>query len=808
MPFYAEILGAPRAMCCMGCQLAGQSIVEAGLSQYYLDRQSISRLAPLPEDFYVYNHKDIQAQFVYSEAGQQVAELSVIGLRCAACSWLIESRLQGMAGVGLCQVNLTQSRARITWQEAQVSIGEILTAINRLGYEARPYRQDTHEASMKKNNKALLLRLGVAAIGAMQAMMFSIGVYFGDYSGIAGEHREFLRLVAMIVSVPVVFYAAVPFFAGAQAALRAKKITMDVPVSIAIVLTFVASSYAVWQNTGETYFDSVAMFVFFLLAGRYIEHTARLKAASLASDLLTVTPKLTLKLGHDPALLQAVLDNDTALPQALQDNETRLCQAVGAGVKVHHVAAGDIVQVGAGEELLADGLLLSAQASVSQSLLTGEGELVAKYRGDKLLGGSQNDVQPFIMLVTSIQENSELALIDRLVSRSLSEKPEVALEADRMARWFVGRVLLLALIVFVGWWWIDPSQAIWATVAVLVATCPCALSLATPIALTVATNRLAFYKLLATRGYTIPTLAKVTHVAFDKTGTLTTGTPTLLHIATDVQKGDCLALAAALESGSHHPLAKSLTLAAKQLHLPVLHDCEHYAGGGVAGSIGEVRYRLGHKDFAKADSVPNFAKYGANMAIVLTSEQNGVVETLAWFYFNDVLRQDVKAMLDNLQTRGITPLILTGDPSANAEQLGKTLAVTTFIGLTPKQKVAHIQQLQKTGAVVLMVGDGINDAPVLAAADVSIALASGTDLAQVASDAVLLEGELQAVTQALTVASTTTKIIRQNLRWAFAYNSLIILPAALGYVPPYLAALGMSLSSLLVVLNALRIKYS
>ena len=277
-PFFTMIFDKPRPMCCLGCQLAAQSIVEAGLSQYYLDRREISPTASLPEaiNFDAYNHADIKEQFVYAENGGSTAELSVTNLKCSGCTWLIETRLRSLDGVRACQVNLTQQRMRVNWDDGVLSIGEILKTVHSVGYDAKPYRQDTHEAMLKRQNQQMLIRLGIAALGAMQAMMFSIGMYFGAYSGILVEHRDFLRYVSLFVSVPVFFYSGVPFFMSAYHALCARQINMDVPVSIALILTFFASLYATIIGAGETYFDSVSMFIFFLLAGRYIEHNARL----------------------------------------------------------------------------------------------------------------------------------------------------------------------------------------------------------------------------------------------------------------------------------------------------------------------------------------------------------------------------------------------------------------------------------------------------------------------------------------------------------------------------------------------------
>ena len=900
-PFYADILGKSREMCCMGCQLASQSIVEAGLEQYYLDRSEINRTASLPTQLTrleAYDHDEIKSQFVYAQDGLSVAELSVNNLRCAACTWLIESRLYEIDGINKCQVNLTNQRMRVIWDESKLPISRILAIINEIGYEAKPYRQDTHEAMLAKHNNKMLLRLGIAALGAMQAMMYAVALYFGEYSGMLILQRDFLRWVSLFVSIPVFFYAGIPFFTSAWSAVRARQVNMDVPVSIALIVTFFASLYATITGNGQTYYDSVSMFIFFLLAGRYIEHNARLKAATMANDLVVVEPVLVQKIAEnkgDAALilqqLQQNVSNKTdtsAINQAVHETgaDSAISAAVSAPTKytpnfmqsmdanVHQITnriaqdwqqtsrqpdllkpdllkpvygaeqkqmvtaqslqVGDIIMVEAGSEIISDGILLSPTATVSQSLLTGEGDLIIKTQGDYIVGGAQNDSQPFEMLVTALPEDSQIGLIDRLMNRAMSEKPKLAQQADKLARWFVARILVLSALVFIGWYFVDPSQAIWATVAVLVATCPCALSLATPIALTVSTNRLASYGFLTTRGHTLQTLAEITHVAFDKTGTLTYGKPNLLNIeliksfsqdenddssALPLQKDRFLAIAAALEVGSRHPIAHALLTAAYQLHLPPTQALLHYPAGGVEAMIDGVLYRIGHVDFAldkgatgaKADNdlTIDLLSQRASSAVVLscqTSSSSGW-QALACFYFSDKVRDNARSMLDTLKGLGIESVMLTGDPSPQALVMAETLGMqAAYNGLSPTDKVNHIQQLQAQGSVVLMVGDGINDAPVLAAADVSTSIAGAADLAQVSSDSIILNGQIEAITAAKRIADKTERIIKQNFRWALAYNSIVLLPAAFGYVPPWLAAIGMSLSSLFVVLNALRLK--
>lgn len=900
-PFHAEILGKSREMCCMGCQLASQSIVEAGLEQYYLDRSEINRTASLPTQLNrleVYDHDEIKSQFVYAQDGLSVAELSVNNLRCAACTWLIESRLDELDGIRQCQVNLTSQRMRVIWDESKLPISRILAVINEIGYEAKPYRQDTHEAMLARHNNQMILRLGIAALGSMQAMMYAVALYFGEYSDMLVFQRDFLRWVSLFVSTPVFFYAAIPFFTSAWSAIRARQVNMDVPVSVALIITFFASLYATVTGQGETYYDSVSMFVFFLLAGRYIEHNARLKAATMANDLVVVEPVLVQKIAENKAAARQIMqqleqnvltqvsiekkNTDTinpidelsvnganlqstasVMPNFMQSMDANVYQITSQIAQdwqqtrhqssamsqpdsleekqmmtAHSLQVGDIIMIEAGSEIISDGILLSPTATVSQSLLTGEGDLILKTQGDYIVGGAQNDSQPFEMLVTALPEDSQIGLIDRLMNRAMSEKPKLAQQADKLARWFVARILVLSVLVFVGWYIVEPSQAIWATVAVLVATCPCALSLATPIALTVATNRLASYGFLTTRGHTLQTLAEITHVAFDKTGTLTYGKPNLLNIeltashneivlnctdkyrnlTTSAQKDEVLAIAAALEVGSRHPIAHALLTAAYQLHLPATQNLQHYPAGGVEAMIDGILYRIGHIDFA-LDGINNtksgqdlsidLEMHRASSAVVLSCQRNQSAswQALACFYFNDKVRDSAKAMLDTLKASNIEAVMLTGDPSHQALVMAQNLGMQyAYNGLSPTDKVNHIQQLQAKGAVVLMVGDGINDAPVLAAADVSTSIAGAADLAQVSSDSIILNGQIEAITAAKRIADKAERIIKQNFRWALIYNGVVLIPAALGYVPPWLAAIGMSLSSLFVVLNALRLK--
>lgn len=778
-PLQAMILGAPRAMCCLGCQLAAQSIVEAGLDSYYLDRTQLSRTAPLPEGLALLGAFDqpvLQEAFVFHEQGLACTELSLGGVRCAACGWLIEKKLLQLEGVAQVSVNLTSQRLQVRWNEARQPVSRLIEQVERLGYRARPFRQDTHGALLAQESRQMLMRLGVAGLGAMQAMMYAVAVYLGDYTGMDAQIRDFFHWVGLVVSLPVFLYAGQPFYRSAWSALRARSLNMDVPVSIALIITFVASSYATLTRSGEAYFDSVSMFIFFLLAGRFVELKARQRASQTAHDLMTIEPMVVDRLEADGQV---------------------------TAVAAHQLQVGEQFRVAAGALIPCDSEVVAGAGPVSEALLTGESRPVPKQAGDSVLGGSQNYDQPLQLRVLRPVQGSQQAVLDRLMSRALAERSPVAQQADRMARWFVARVLVLAVAVFAVWWWVDPSRALWATLAVLVATCPCALSLATPITLTTGTRRLAELGVVVTRGHVIETWPQVSHVLMDKTGTLTSGEPVLIQQKNLMEGADWLQVATALEQGSSHPLARAFRRAAGKALLPEVDALEHVVGSGVTGRIEGVRYRLGHVAFGGQVSA---AAAQDTLGTVLFRQQGEDWQAVAEFGFDDQLRPDAAATVQALQAQGVQVWMLSGDPGEAPQQIGTALGLDRVQGgLLPEDKVAAVKALQAQGHTVLMVGDGVNDAPVLATANLSVSMASGTDLAKISADVVLLGDRLEGLSVGRRVARKSHQIIQQNLRWAVVYNLAALVPAALGYVPPWLAAIGMSLSSLAVVLNALRL---
>ncbi len=787
--FPVRIEGAEHGTCCRGCQAIAQTIADNGLGAYYRNRTAAppsGRGADLvPAELAAYDLPEVQRNFVCGDAADEdmrEAALLIDGVTCAACVWLIEQRLSRVPGVRDALLNYSTRRARVRWDARATSLSRILGAVAALGYEAHPYDRARAEARLSRERSVLLWRLFIAGFGMMQVMMYAFPVYVAE-GAMTGDIEQLMRIASLVLTLPVALWSAMPFYAGAWRDLRSGRAGMDVPVSLGIVIAFAASMWATWTASGEVYFDSVSMFVFLLLGARFLEMEARTKAMQTQEQLARMTP---------------------ATAERLTGNAAGGTERVAAA----SLQAGDLLRVRPGDAIPADGVVVEGVSAADEALLTGESRPVAKRPGDLLTGGAVNLEGVLTMRVTRVGEETVLAGIVRLMDRAQTEKPRIAQAADRVAQWFVAGLLVLTVAAFAVWWQIDPARALWVAVAMLVVTCPCALSLATPAALTAATGAAYRGGVLITRGSALETLAQATHVVFDKTGTLTTGRMSLTGVTLlgPDSRDQCLAYAAALESWSEHPVGRGLAQAAPGAH-PVAAGVQTFAGEGVEGAVGGRLLRIGRPQFVAGlhgQALPGELDFAPDaVSVVALGDARGWI---ALFMLDDVLRHEAPAVIRALTDAGVRVSLLSGDRPQRARHAAAELGIEECRGgATPADKLAYVRDLQSRGAIVAMVGDGVNDAPVLAQAQVSIAPGGGTPLAQVNADIILMGDRLDALVQTLLGSRRALRVIRQNLAWAVAYNAIALPLAIAGMVTPLVAAIGMSASSLVVVVNALRL---
>ncbi|WOC77476.1 heavy metal translocating P-type ATPase [Stutzerimonas frequens] len=777
--FQARVLGETRALCCPGCQAVAEAIVKGGLESYYQHRSDTAvnpQALPqeLGEELALYDRQDVQQPFVQHQGDLASTSLMIEGISCAACGWLIERHLRNVRGVAEASLNLSNHRLNVRWSDSELPLSELLAELRRIGYAAHPYRADEAAERLANENRRSLRQLGVAGLLWMQVMMATMATWPEFNLDLSESFFVTLRWTALLLTTPIVFYCCTDFFKGALRDIRTRHLTMDVSVSLAIGGAYVAGIWSTITGQGELYFDAVGMFALFLLAGRYLERRARERTAAATAQLVNLLPASCLRLdaqGHSSRILLSELQ------------------------------LGDQVLVQPGGLIPADGTIVSGQSSVDESLLTGEYLPLPRGAGDAVTAGTLNVEGPLTIEVQALGDDTRLSAIVRLLERAQADKPKLAELADRVAQWFLLVVLVVAIVVGLVWWQIDPQRAFWIVLALLVATCPCALSLATPTALTTATGTLHKLGLLLTRGHVLEGLNQIDTVVFDKTGTLTEGRLTLsaIHPLGALDADACLALAAALENRSEHPIARAFGRAP----LPA-ESVETVPGLGLVGSVDGRVLRIGQPSFvAEGYGNPPPSIPGEMGQWLLLGDDHG---PLAWLVLDDRLRDDAPALLDACRGRDWKTLLLSGDSSPMVGQIAAELGIDQAEGgLTPAAKLARLQALQAQGHRVLMLGDGVNDVPVLAAADISVAMGSATDLAKTSADAVLLSNRLGSLAQSFEVARRSRRIIIENLVWASLYNGLILPFAAIGWVTPLWAALGMSASSLLVVLNALRL---
>ena len=850
--------------------------------------------------------------------GTTAVTLTVESMRCAGCAWLVERLLASTPGVTTATVDFPLRRAEVHFNTRTTRLHTLLETLAKAGYRATPYTVHAEEAAIESERRARIRGLGISALFGMQVMLLSIALYASDwYGGMDAGFEQLFRWLSMMLTVPVLVWPGRTFFTGTAAALRAKRLTMDVPVALGLSIAFLGSAFATVTGEGDVWFDSVVMFVTLLSGARYLELLARRRATAAIRALARSAPLVAtrVRVGRTGNETEMQLEDDSACHGGDgRDHDDAGTERIPAAA----LRPGDRVRVRPGEVVPTDGTIRSGHSAFDESLLTGESNPVARSTGSRVLAGSINGSGAVEVEVTSAGDATVLGGVLRQAEQAARERPAIAQLADRAAAWFIGGVLVLAAGVAIGWLVHDPARMIPVLVSVLVVTCPCALSLATPAAMTAALGALARAGLIATRANAVERLALATHCLADKTGILTEGRFRLQSVTTfaDISEPRCLALAAALERYATHPAASALVAAADGAgdEEPVIGDMdtagdeEPVAGvvdavgdeepvarvmdaagtvgqeraightnagesvpshadraapeveepgthtGGAEGRIDGIRYAVGSPEFvARTCGVGSaaFSVSGTGDDTFPSSPQGRTPETaaptaasvgigasgprvpggnkgddgtgenddgathvflaregalLARFVLADTLRADAIELVEGLRKRGIETTIASGDSAAAVQRAARELGVAHHLaGLSPQDKLDEAARLAASGERVLMLGDGVNDAPALAGAHVSVAMGRGAAAAAARADAVLIGDDPGRLLTALDIARNARRIVKQNLAWALGYNLVALPLAAAGAVPPWAAAIGMSLSSLAVAANALRL---
>ncbi len=793
--YEAALGGLPRYFCCAGCLAIAQTIHGQGLEAFYARRiplgQKPDDLGQLtdqvPEALLAYDDPVLMDRFTRASseyAGEVETTLRLEKIRCAACVWLNEQHLKRLFGVKDVQINYVTQRATVRFNPNEVHLSALLHSVEQIGYEAWPFEPSMSADLAKKERRHLLMRLGVAVLGMMQVMMYAWPTYTGA-EDLLVEQELLLGWTSWALTVPVVLYSAGPMFVVAWHSIRnfpkTGMLGMDVPVSLAIALAFIAGTISLVLGVGESYFDSITMFIAFLLGARYLELLARQDAQGGAEALAKQLP--------------STCDRFEDYPNA----------DLTKSVPVVRCVVGDVLRISPGDVIPVDGVLLSGEASLNEAILSGESRSVSKKVGDVLYAGSHNIVSPIVMRITALGQGTRIAGIASLLDKALLAKPQVVGLAEKWAGYFVVFLMAAAGLTAIAWYFLDPLKAWETAVAVLVASCPCALSLATPAAMAAAQGAITKLGLLVVRGHVMETLAKATDLVIDKTGTLTTGHPelkTILALRSGYTEQQVLAIAAAMESGQKHPLGLAILEAAeKQQIQPVILNQAPVSelGKGLHSGI----YQLGARQWLNLEPI-SIDQENEQASLIYLKDDQGL---LAVFALLDTPRPGAMEFIQQVQARGIQVHLLSGDDQQTVAWWARYFGIEDHRGgALPEDKFLFSEALQKEGKVVWAVGDGVNDAPFLAKANISVAVGSGAPLAQAGADAVLTTESLKPLSQALDLADKTKTIMRQNLIWAFVYNVLAIPIAMMGLVNPWIAGIGMSLSSLAVTLNAWRLR--
>ena len=742
-----------------------------------------------PKDIDIYDFDEVQQEFTSCAGDERSIHLLVEGIHCAACVWLIERGLKKAPGVLSAEVNLATKRLHLKWDNSKSRLSDLIKALVRIGYSAVPYDPESAEGAIKKTNRAMLFRLFFAGFAAMNMMWIAIALYSGANQD---EFRSFFHWMGLVLATPTLLYSGYPFFKGAAGGIRAGHLTMDLPIVLGLSVTFAYSLYVTLTNNqhGEVYFDTVTNLTFVILIGRYLEGMFRHQALSATKRLMELQPRVAM---------------------VIKDGAEKM-------TPIRAVMLGDHVMVKPGYTVPVDGVVLEGHSAVDEAMLSGESVPVRKQAGDTVSAGTLNTTGALLVEVRSQMQDTTLSKIIRLVEEAQSSKAPIQRLADTIVPWFVLVTLLCACLTFFIWNAQDFEVALMAATSVLIITCPCALGMATPMSIAVASGLGAKHGILVKNGLVLETLSKVTHFVFDKTGSLTEGKMSVARseIASGVNAQEMIAKAAAAERYSEHSAARALVKLAEREELAYrtieVSGFRATAGLGIAATVDGMEIRLGSASWLTQSGV-KLDEGLQKHAHELESQAMSCVymacagRHVAIFGLADQLRGDAQQLVDALREAGIGMTLLSGDRRPVAEAIARQLGGMEVIAeVMPQDKDQVIQRLQQRGEIVAMVGDGVNDAPALIRANVGIALGSGTDVSLDSADIVLMHNELSKVLQATQLSQRTLLTIKQNIGLSFVYNIIMVPLAMMAKVSPLVAAITMPISSLIVIGNAARIR--
>jgi Cu2+-exporting ATPase len=787
-----SIAGEQQQFCCPACEAVCVAIYDGGLEGFYQRTPDGTPLAPPPEtpkELALYDLDDVQAEYVDSLGREREINLLLEGIHCAACVWLIERSLATLSGIKSAKVNLSGKRLTVAWDNEETQLSKVIQHLSQVGYAAVPYDPEVAEGSIKKQNRAMLLRMAFAGFCMMNLLWVSIALYSGADQG---EFRDMFHWIGFALATPTLLYSGYPFLKGALTGLRRWHLTMDLPIAIGASVTYFYSVYVTvtQSTTGHVYFDTVVNFIFVILVGRYLEAMSKRQAVASTQRLLDLQPR----------------------------GATILVDGVEKVLPIRAVKVGDTVIVKAGDKIPVDGRIIEGSSAVDESMLSGESAAAKKICGDKVSAGTINIDSALILEVVGTMKDTALGRIIRLVENAQQSKAPIQCITDRIVPWFVLGTLTLASLTYFLWAHTGLEHALMAATAVLIITCPCAFGLATPMSIAVASGLGARNGVLIKSSDVFENLSTINHVVFDKTGTLTEGRMSVHGVVTvdDINHEEVLLTAAALEQYSEHSIAKAILGEAEnhgnRHHAHKVSEFSNHAGYGVSASVNDVVCFLGSMNWLQRNGIAEDSPLqqqakqweSDGITCVYLAIDRRLVGIIA---IADQLRGDAQSLVEKLRNSGIKMTLLSGDRKPVADAIAAELGGMDVIAeVLPQDKDSVIHQLQQQGERVAMVGDGINDAPALMRADVGIAIGSGTDVSIDSADIVLMSDELEKVWLAKQLSKRTLKTIRQNIGISFLYNIIMVPMAMMALVTPLVAAIAMPISSLAVIGNSARIR--